>query len=340
MRTLFLISALLITFSCKNRSVHRPDQPFSTFTPPEAPDYSDPVNWAALPDKKDEADGVPRKSGLQDGQADSPADVFFIHPTIFFSDEAWNADIKDEKLNKKVDESTIRHQASIFNAAGRVYAPRYREATFGTFTIKEDKKSQYQTIELAYRDVRDAFRYYLENYNEGRPFFIASHSQGTVHAIRLIREWVDGKEIQDRMITAYLAGWPIPADTFKSLPPCQNPDDVNCFTSWCTFTEGFYPDNLPAFKGAVSTNPVNWKITDEKSSYAEHKGTVMKGYKKILPEIFEVQSQPEEGILWISKPKLLGASIYNQKVWHVADFNIFWLDVRENAVNRLKNYLD
>ena len=65
--------------------------------------------------------------------------------------------------------------------------------------------------------MKAAFEYYLSNFNNGRPFVIASHSQGSYHAERLIKEYVDGKTLQNKLIAAYLIGRPIPPDAFKNI---------------------------------------------------------------------------------------------------------------------------
>ena len=66
-------------------------------------------------------------------QAEAPVDVFFVHPTTFMGGLAWNADPKDVELNAKTDEYAVKNQASIFNGSGRLYAPRYRQMSFGGF---------------------------------------------------------------------------------------------------------------------------------------------------------------------------------------------------------------
>ena len=156
---------------------------------PAEVDYSKEANWAALPTKKDLADSIPKGAPFIDEQNSAAADVFFIHPTILTyaptNEYQWNGSVEDSFLNKKVDELTILNQASIFNGAGRIYAPRYRQAHYFAFvtSFKEDKDA---ALGIAYQDVKKAFDYYLAHYNQNRPIIIASHSQGTVHATQLI----------------------------------------------------------------------------------------------------------------------------------------------------------
>lgn len=94
-----------------------------------APDYSLLANWAAHPDKADAADSIPNQPSAN--ESDLPADIFFIYPTTYIGkkgENQWNACIDDATLNARTDETAILFQASLFNQAGRVFAPRYRQA--------------------------------------------------------------------------------------------------------------------------------------------------------------------------------------------------------------------
>src|SRR3569623_1440282 len=133
------------------------------------PDYSDLNYWAASTFKYDTTDNVPKDFKYE--QKDSIADVFFIYPTSYTDRKmpnGWNANIDDAAVNKKTDESSILYQASIFNFYCRVFAPRYRQANLFAFYTK-NKDSANAALNLAYEDVKNAFEYYLKNYNHGRP---------------------------------------------------------------------------------------------------------------------------------------------------------------------------
>ena len=118
---------------------------FSASPCPPAPNYAQLEHWSALPSKKDPSDDCPR--GLKNNQTNAPADVFFIHPTTYTekpeTEFLWNQDLRDASLNKVVDESPMRFQASAFNAAGKIYAPRYRQAHYSVFLTphKDDKNA-------------------------------------------------------------------------------------------------------------------------------------------------------------------------------------------------------
>ena len=168
----------------------------------EAPIYDDPVFWAALPDSSDPADLVP--AGIQSQTQRQPVDTFFIHPTGYLTSTSWTSPMNPDSGTEENTLWMMANQASAYNGCCNVYAPRYREATivsyFGEPSVRDE------VLGFAYQDVKRAFEHYLEFYNQGRPFIIAGHSQGSHHALRLLSEVIDSSELHERMVAAYLIG--------------------------------------------------------------------------------------------------------------------------------------
>ena len=224
----------------------KPRVTFDEVAPPAPPDYADLRHWAAHPQAKSKVSFTPLGSGLEDGQAEAAADVFFIHPTSYFGRRVWNAPLGHVRANEMVNEVIIPAQASVFNGCCRVFAPRYRQATFYTFI--EGSPHGRRALELAYTDVERAFAFYLEHHNDGRPFFLASHSQGTVHAIRLLESVIDGSPIAERMVAAYAIGFRFPLDKFgkalSTLKPSTHPTDNGTIIAW----DAYAVDGIPAHR--------------------------------------------------------------------------------------------
>lgn len=308
---------------------------------PEAPDYSNLEMWAGHPDRQDAADLLPGKRGqLSDNQAEATVDVFFVHPTIYTGkpkpENPWNADLKDKKLNKRVNESTIKNQATVFNGTAKVYAPRYRQAHYNVFLI-EDLLLKQQALDNAYMDVREAFEYYLEHWNQGRNFIIASHSQGTLHAARLIKEFIEDQPLQQQMVAAYLIGMPLQWDLFEAIIPCKSADDTGCWITWNTYAKDYYPPKFrTAYHNALSVNPLNWQLDETYAPASKNLGGVLRNYGKIHPELNDAQNH--KGLLWISKPKFFGNFLFNWKRYHVADYNLFYMNIRENVARRVAQF--
>jgi hypothetical protein len=303
---------------------------------PAVPDYGNMNNWAAHPSKKDPSDERPRGISKKNNDA-VVADVFFIHPTSFTGKSGdsfiWNADVNNAAINEKTDRGAIRYQASIFNESYRVYAPRYRQAHYFSFLTPNitDKK---KALDLAYTDVKRAFEYYLSHHHNGRPFLIAAHSQGTIHAHRILREFVEGKPLQSDFVGAYLPGMPVPADSFTLLMPCKDSTDYGCWTSWRTWRYGYGISSFPA----VCHNPITWTTDTVLVSKNLHKGAVLQDFKKIRPRICD--AKVDRYVLWIHRPSFPGSRLIKNPNYHIGDYNLFYMDVRSNATLRLQSFLN
>ena len=149
-----------------------PGHDFTEQAPAPAPDYTKDTSWAALPGREDSADVIPTGLTL-DVNAKVAVDVFFVHPTTFISPSNWNQPLDNDRANEITDSWVMRDQASVFNGCCDVYAPRYRQATLYSFTDTSEVKNGEQALELAYGDVKTAFKYFVDNHNEGRPFILA-----------------------------------------------------------------------------------------------------------------------------------------------------------------------
>ncbi len=334
--TAILIASLLI--SCSKKWTN-PETAFNDNTTGINTDYSRLEHWAAHPDKIDEADHIPDSEVLSD-QSSLKADVFFIHPTTLTGangSKDWNASISDQELNESTDVSTIRFQASIFNAAGRVYAPRYQQAHLHSY-YGTDKNSGKKALDLAYTDVKAAFQYYLEHKHQNRPFIIASHSQGSTHAKRLIKEFVDTTALRDKMVAAYLVGVVIFKDEFTNIKPCKHPLDTGCSISWRTFREDIDPSDYKTNEKVLATNPLSWKTSEEYIPKTENKGAILRNFDKIYPQL--VDARVDNGVLKVSKPKFPGSVFYTTKNYHIPDLNFFYFNIRENAVQRVEAFIN
>ncbi len=301
-------------------------------------DYGNLTHWAAHPDKRDNADLIPGSDALAQDKLE--ADVFFIHPTIYKEkgkNLPWNPNIKDSVLNTQVDNSTIKFQASAFNAAGRVFAPRYRQAHLRSFH-SDDKASAKKAFAIAYADVKNAFEHYLKYYNNGRPVIIASHSQGTTHAAPLIKEFFDGTPLQQQLVAAYLIGMPVTKEYFKTIWPCESADGLNCTISWRTFKQGYVPDDRPLGDSILVTNPLSWKIDTTYVAKTKNKGAVFRDFDKVLPR--RVDAQVHNGILWANKPRFPWSFLLRRKNYHIADINFYYVNIRENAKHRVEKWLE
>jgi hypothetical protein len=295
------------------------------------PDYSKSISWAALPWINDEGDKVPKNSMLKNMQDSSLADVFYIHPTTYYNIYSTNANLLNRALNKITDETAVRMQASVFNASCKVYAPRYRQAALQNF-FRKDQKRSIDAFDIAYEDVKAAFEFYLKNYNKGRPIIIAGHSQGSMHGERLLKEFFDMKPLKEKLVAGYLIGYGIVPKTFKNIPVCNSFSQTGCVLSFNTFGWESMPKNN-LYQDAICVNPISWKSDEIFVDKKKHKGAAPKSFDRIDSEL--VGCKCNKGVLWITDPGKTDYMFMAGKNYHIFDYNLFYLDIRENVTQRV-----
>ena len=305
------------------------------------PNYSDLSYWAAHPAIHDPSDSVP--APLQASyEKDTSVDVFFIHPTTYLGAEkpfGMNANISDAFLAAKTDYSPVLYQGSLFNVAGRLYAPRYRQTHISAYypATATDTTLAIAAFELAYQDVKAAFEYYLANENKGRPIIIASHSQGTTHGIRLVKEFFDNKPIQKQLVAAYLVGIPVNPQVYTSIRACDTPKQTGCICSWRTYKEGYTPPFIQKEKfDVIVTNPLTFNKSIPSASWEANKGGILTNFNKLAKGV--AQAKITDKVLWTAKPKIFGSFLVKNPNYHIGDYNLYYVNVRENVIERMKAY--
>ena len=322
-----------------------------------APDYAQSASWAALPGRPGLADDVPK--GEPPAARDAPVDVFFIHPTGYMSGADWNSPLDPVSRTEENTQWMMANQASAFSGCCNVYAPRYREASIFTyFTAPPDLFKT--TMNFAYADVDRAFTDFLVHYSRGRPFILASHSQGTFHAFRLIKERIDGTPLAGRLVAAYLLGGSITGqdvDALKTVHACNGPTDLHCVNHWATWGEGGSPYYDKAHK-LLCINPLTWRRDGGEAPAALHQGGVVPSGRFQLafwsdaatgmafpplgaPVRHWTAARCQDGILTVADQKggpFDGLDL-GRKNYHGLDYPLFHMDIRENAALRVKTYL-
>jgi hypothetical protein len=341
MRPVLLIALAFFITSCGQDNYAKYAPIYNKVAMEEVPDYNNLHNWAAHPAKQDPADSVPRplKNSYQPNQL---VDVFFMHPTSYLDPSmpyGWSASLKDTKTNIYTDYSSILNQASVFNEVGKIYAPRYRQAHIQAYypITAADSTNAIAAFELAYVDIKNAFEFYLKNFNNGRPIIIASHSQGSTHAIRLLKEYFDEKPLAKKLVAAYVVGMAINPIEYKKLIACTQPEETGCILAWRTYLEGYIPPFVQkeSFKSIV-TNPISWDVKKGEMDRFSNDGAVLYKFNKVITHVAGAINH--EGVLWTKKPQFLGNFLFKTKNYHVADYNFYYLSIRKNAAVRTNAY--
>lgn len=147
-------------------------------------DYSNKDHWLILPEHNETI----LQPYISDSSLISYADVFYLYPTVFTDkkNKDWNISIDDEEQQTKAIRVT-RLQSSAWAESGRMFVPYYTQANIRSYTALESGGRK--ALLKAYKDVKEAFSYYLKNYNNGRPIIIAGHSQGSTHGMLLLKDF-------------------------------------------------------------------------------------------------------------------------------------------------------
>lgn len=294
-------------------------------------DYSKQDNWAVLPSFYPEEINEFIKSDPLTG-----IDVFYVYPTLILSekDERWNVPIEDEKQRENVIRSAVRFQASAWANAGELYVPYYRQAHIRSYYNLENGGRN--ALLLAYSDVKAAFQYYLENYNKGKGIILAGHSQGATHLSLLLKDFFDGKPLQDQLIAAYLPGIGLANEEFKTIKLMTTSSQIGGFVTWNTFKKKFDENFYRWYKGKAVINPVTWDTTNV-AVRENHRGFLFSNGKMYSKSF---TTNLADGVVWITTPRFPYRYLsFTMKHYHLGDVNLFWEDIRINAIQRSQIYL-
>jgi hypothetical protein len=320
-------------------------------------DYANIGMWIARPDRADNPALWTPKGFTPSPPPEKKAAVFFIHPTSFLEKSEWNAAI-DHADSQQRARLFVRHQASAFNGVGDIWAPKYRQATFGAFlTTQEDAE---KALAFAYRDVLAAFEEFLRQAPDDRPIILAAHSQGSLHLTRLLRERVAGTPIAKRVAAAYVVGWPISitADLPSlGLPTCETAAQSGCILSWQSFGEPADPTMVTDVYNAsvapggakrsgspmLCTNPLTGNKGDEAPA-TRNLGTLLPNTELTEAEMIvgavPARCDPSGFLLIGNEDTLpeLPPYVLPGNNYHVFDYALFWSNIRADAAARLANF--
>jgi len=215
---------------------------------PVAPvDYSSASTWLCRPDVADACEQVATATSIsadgrltRDAFAANPAaaiDCFYVYPTVS-NDATPNSDTTPGIEELEI----VRQQLVRFGSVCRLYAPMYRQVTLLALRQMLAGEQPATNREMAYADVKAAWEHYLASDNGGRGVVLIGHSQGAGILTRLIAAEIDGKPVQDRLVSALLIGTNLAmADphegggSFREIKPCGSATDTRCAISYVSF---------------------------------------------------------------------------------------------------------
>ncbi|MCZ8326002.1 MAG: DUF3089 domain-containing protein [Sphingomonadaceae bacterium] len=348
---LFIAGRLALTFYPEplTRLAFTPGGAFEA-QPPVAPNaYADADRWISRPGKpEDPAQWLP--AGFKAEATKAPVAVFFIQPTSYLKKAHWNAPLDDADANR-IGTLVVRASASPFNAAEQVWAPRYRQATFGTFIT--DQPEAQQALDLAYGDVAAAFDHFIASIPANQPFIVAGHSQGGYHLKRLLADKVKGTPLAARLVAAYPIGWLV--DQERDLPQlgfpaCTAPEQTGCVISWLSYTDSGNAElmikSYERFAGArpagarparyLCSNPLTGGVGGTTPASA-NLGTMVPDARlengTVKARLVGARCS-QDGILRIGEGPDMGPFVLPEGNYHVYDVPLYWANLRADVIRR------
>lgn len=299
----------------------------------ERVDYSNPDNWLELPQNPDK-----------------PVDAIYIYPTVYGTLEAAGDDIAD------IDDTSMRmlaiyasvSQAGVFEESCNVYAPYYRQFTVDSLLDMIDKSPE-SLYYCASQDIYNMLDYYFENLNEGRPFILAGHSQGSVWLSVILEDYMkEHPEYLENMVAAYAIGYSITEDYLERnlhLKFAQGAEDIGVIISYNT--EG--PGNKDAYncvvtEGAISINPINWKLDDTYASAEENLGSLdTKG--EIVMNQADARVDTDRGVVICESMEVSSelaeamGKYFGPESFHLQDYSLYFRNLQQNVADRVAAFM-
>lgn len=298
-------------------------------------DYSDNENWMTIP------------------EITHDVDTFYLYPTCYLDDseDALPICTIDNQAVRLRAQSIYENQATVFEESTNVFAPYYRQSNIYEVMGKNSQELETFQKKEQRTDVYAALDYYFEHYNNGRPFIIAGHSQGSIMTKIVLGEYMAAHpEYRERMVAAYVIGYSITSDWLKEHPYlkfAEGADDTGVIVSWNTEGPGNKgQDNIVVEDGAISINPINWKRDSTYAAADENLGSRMfneaTGSYEVHQNFADAQLDTERGVVICTTDKAVytdAVELFGPASFHNNDYAFYYENLRENIKLRVQNYI-
>ena len=279
-------------------------------------------------------------------EATKPVDVFFIYPTVTgFRDPVQICEVTDSEL--VAGAQMVRQvQTSVFEESCNIYMPYYRQISMP----KPGTDYRFVTNYLSGFDATDALDYFLNNLNEGRPFILAGHSQGSSTLLNLLENYMTKHpEHLKRMVAAYPIGFAVTKDYLErtGLKFAEGATDTGVIVSWNTEGVGNKDaKNATLAPNGLSINPINWKRDDTYAPATDNLGSLMG--KIIIPGIVDARVDTVRGSVVVTtaeaKPFAINEPeaipLFGPECYHRDDYGFFYNNLKQNIADRIKAYME
>ncbi|MEA3284381.1 MAG: DUF3089 domain-containing protein [Synergistota bacterium] len=303
-----------------------------------SPDYKDDFAWVSKPDKPDK-----------------PVDVFYVYPTIYMDKEPSNMDISRKDLRSNA-EGLLVAQAGVYSPYANLFAPFYRQQTAASQSMEPNNGGRDAFADpifrVGYSDVERAFDHYVEHLNQGRPFILAGHSQGSMVIVELMRRRMADPKLQKRLVAAYIIGYTVKKSDLREYPQMRLAEGETDTGVIITYnTQGPDAEGSPVLlTDAVAVNPLNWKTDATPASRKENAGAVFFNDStgevvETIPDFCGAYVDTDTGALIATdirspeKVDLVNMGRWPKEVYHRFDYAFFYENLKTNVKKRIDSYL-
>lgn len=302
----------------------------------EAPNYSDKACWYQIP------------------EITKDIDTFFVYPTEYMAANEGDPDFAPLDNAEMLEGVKTNYPilANVYEDSTNVFMPYYRQAGM-MYAANEAKKSGDPRTAFAtvpYADITAALDYYFQNYNNGRPFIIAGHSQGSGIVSLVLKDYFkEHPDYYERMVAAYVIGFSITKDFLeenKHLKFATGESDTGVIISWNT--EGpknveQNASNVVLLPNAISINPLNWKLDETYAPASENLGSRVLNEKTSEYEIKDIGADAKVvldrgSIVTNADTEPVGGDTFGPQSYHNGDYALFYNNIKDNVAKRIAAY--
>ncbi len=309
----------------------------------KSPDYSKASSWCQIP------------------AITKDVDTFYILATEYMGFNAGDPDYATIDNAEMVEGAPIQYamNASAFADSTNVFMPFYRQSSlkYAGEIYKRDGNIDAAISGMPYNDITAALDYYFKHYNNGRPFILASHSQGSAIAQIVLKKYFkEHPEYYKRMVAAYVIGYAVTKDYLAANPHLKfatGESDAGVIISWNTEGKRNVEENVTTcvlFPNAISINPINWKLDGTYAPASENLGSLVLNEDNTAFEIGNVGADakviPSRGVVLTNAkiepmPAELAAvadEFFGPDGRHESDYTFYYNNIKANVAKRIATF--
>ena len=247
--------------------------------------------------------------------------------------------------------SVYSRNATAFETTGNIFAPFYSQLD-AAYVLSQPPAERWDAVrKIPAKDVIEAFDYFIQHLNQGRPFILAGHSQGSMSLMVLLSDYMQQHpKIYQRMIAAYVIGYPVTAEYMAQNPHLKfatGADDTGVIISYNVQSPNVLPGGNSIMDRDVGLviNPISWTTTEKIATTAEGLGSYMldvQGNLAKVAQYADAKVDNTQGVLICStadEAALKKISPFPKGVYHSFDYPFYYFNLRQNAENRARLFL-